>query len=748
MTIAPIAPTLSQTPEEQTRSKERSLAHTRPPLDVPGYESERFLGAGAYGEVWVARDRNTGRRVAIKYYTHRGGLDWSLLSREVEKLSFLFGDRYVVQLFGVGWEAEPPYYVMEYLDHGSLADRLKQGPLPVAEAVSLFREIAVGLVHAHGKGVLHCDLKPANVLLDQDNHPRLADFGQSRMSNEQRPALGTLFYMAPEQANLHAVPDAKWDVYGLGAVLYCMLTGEPPYRTDSTATLVTQGHSLPEQLERYVRLLHESPRPTAHRRVPGVSRDLADLVDRCLSIHPSKRFANPQMVIDALQTRVARRARRPLLILGALGPMLLLAVMILFFWSGAETSVKDFEAAQVERSLDSNRFAARFVAELVGEQIDRRWATLTDEAMDPQLRAQLTSATGKAVSDPSRTTLQTMVDSLRKEHPELTATHWFLLDRHGTQLAASPLDPRTANKNFAFRDYFNGTGRDLSTHPADATPIHEPHRSHVYRDVSDRLALAFTVPVWSGRDGIDDQRVIGVLGISVELGNFAVLRPENAQGKDRFASLVDTLADGSPKPRAGLILEHASTGEKQQVEGPYPQVYVEDGQLQRLLKLEDLVLKAEDKRSAEITRLEAKDDYQDPFDGKYAGRWLAAFQPVMVHYPHPYEQREINTHWVVVVQERFDDAVHPVRLLGHRLLDWGLEGLGVVLAVVTALWLFVILVMNETPIFRWGRRLRKRAGLPVTASGSSSVGSGTGSGTPGSLAAIAAENDSGLSGTE
>jgi hypothetical protein len=737
--VSPTEPTLPQTPDQLRRSKERSLAHGQPPLEVPGYEAERFLGAGAYGEVWVARDRNTGRRVAIKFYTHRGGLDWSLLSREVEKLSFLFGDRYVVQLFGVGWEAEPPYYVMEYLDHGSLADRLKAGPLPVAEAVSLFREIAVGLVHA-----LHCDLKPANVLLDQDNHPRLADFGQSRMSNEQRPALGTLFYMAPEQANLNATPDARWDVYGLGAVLYCMLTGEPPYRTDSSATLVSQGNSLPEQLDRYVRLLHESPRPTGHRRMPGVSRDLAELVDRCLSVNPSKRFANPQVVIDALQVRVARRARRPLLILGALGPLLLLTVMALFFWSGAETSVKDFEAAQIERSLDSNRFAARFVAQLVGEQIDRRWATLNEEALDPQLRAQLRDATGKSDADPARIKLQTMVEALRHEHPELTATHWFLLDRHGTQLASSPFDQRTNDKNYAFRDYFNGSGNDLSDHPADATPIRQPHRSHVYRNINHRLALAFSVPVWSGSDAIDGQQVIGVLGISVELGNFAVLRPENAQGKDRFASLVDTRPDGAKQPRAGLILEHASTGDEHEETGHYPQIYVDEDELKRLLELEKLLISAADKQSAEIQQLGSQDNYHDPFDGKYAGRWLAAFRPVLVHYPHPYPQSEVNTNWVVVIQERFNDAVHPVRLLGHRLLEWGLEGLGVVLAVVTALWLFVILIMNEMPLFRWGRRLRKRAGL----SGPTSVGgtSGSGSGTSGSLSGVAADDRSALSG--
>ena len=153
---------------------------------MPGYEPRRFLGAGAYGEVWVAIDRNTGRQVAIKFYLHRGGLDWSLLSREVEKLAFLSADRYVVQLLDVGWDATPPYYVMEYVEQGSLEERIKNdGPLPAEQAVTLFRDVCVGLVHAHGKGVLHCDLKPANILLDQDRRPRIADFGQSRLSHEQ-----------------------------------------------------------------------------------------------------------------------------------------------------------------------------------------------------------------------------------------------------------------------------------------------------------------------------------------------------------------------------------------------------------------------------------------------------------------------------------------------------------------------------------------------------------------------------------
>ena len=100
--------TQHQSPEEQREAQELSLKRSQPPTEVPGYETHRFLGSGAYGEVWVGIDKNTGRQVAIKFFLHGRGVDWSLLSRETEKLVFLAADRYVVQLLDVGWDAEPP----------------------------------------------------------------------------------------------------------------------------------------------------------------------------------------------------------------------------------------------------------------------------------------------------------------------------------------------------------------------------------------------------------------------------------------------------------------------------------------------------------------------------------------------------------------------------------------------------------------------------------------------------------------
>ena len=146
--------TQSQNADEIQKSIEVSGLAGEAPSVVPGYRILKPIGEGKYGSVWLAREQNTGKHVAIKFYTHRRGVDWSLLGREVEKLAVLSTSRNIVGLLAVGWDHDPPYYVMEYLENGSLAAKLALGPLSTADAVRIATRISQALVHAHGSGSL------------------------------------------------------------------------------------------------------------------------------------------------------------------------------------------------------------------------------------------------------------------------------------------------------------------------------------------------------------------------------------------------------------------------------------------------------------------------------------------------------------------------------------------------------------------------------------------------------------------
>ncbi|HZZ72625.1 MAG TPA: serine/threonine protein kinase [Pirellulales bacterium] len=677
--------------EEQRRAQELSLRRTKPPCDLPGYEPRRFLGAGAFGEVWVALDRNTGRQVAIKFYAHRGGLDWSLLSREVEKLAFLSADRYVVQLLEVGWDAEPPYYVMEYVEQGSLEDRLKnQGPLPAEEAVTLFREVVTGLLHAHGKGVLHCDLKPANVLLDQDLRPRLADFGQSRLSNEQSPALGTLFYMAPEQADLKAMPDARWDVYALGALLYAMLTGSPPHREEKSVALLEDAPDLNERLARYRRWIQGSPAPAKHRAVAGVDRMLAEIIDQCVVANPAARFANVQSVLDALDARTRRRARRPLVVLGAIGPAVLLLVMSLVAWRVSRGLVADSNTALTERALESNRFAAEFVAKAVANEVEKRYAEVEKVANDPLFQEYLS----RALTDPDMTMarsqlsnpeedelvlahlrddyrksptlkpLQRYLDDLNRE-PQITVASWFVTDAHGLQLARTP-DDETVGKNFGWRSYFTGMSADEpeSWRPDSDDHINDTFLSPVFRSqATNNWVVAISTPVQR------NHTFLGVVTLTVEVGRLIELKT----GEQQFAVLVDERRG----PNRGLILQHPLFERVLKARNKLPD-HFQDYRISRA------DLPEEHERQVHYADPLAK----DPLGADFDRPWLAEEAPVKV--------LGVDSGWYVVVQQSYDTAIGAtLAALQHRLEANGMLALALATFVLTLLWGFVIRILND-----------------------------------------------------
>ena len=706
--------TQQQSGEDQRQSQQLSLQKSQPPTNVPGYQLDRFLGSGAYGEVWVGTDRNTGRHVAIKFYLHSGGLDWSLLSHEVEKLVFLSADRYVVQLLDVGWNAEPPYYVMEYVENGSLEDYLKEhGQLPVSEAMEIFHEMVIGLLHAHNKGVLHCDLKPANILLDQDRKPRLADFGQSRLSHDQTPALGTLFYMAPEQAHLEAVPDVRWDIYALGAILYRMLTGEPPHRNPQVIQQLDTVGGLDKRLAKYRQMINRQTTPLKIPKQAGLDRSLTEILCRCLEANPEKRFHNVQEVLDAVETRKRNRARRPLTILGVLGPMFLLIMMTVFgsYWYGR--TIQEARTAVRDRVHESNAWVAKHVARSIEEEIARYFEVIESEAVRPEFLSHfgnteklssLANLYNTANDDPAvadqrslfiedvqrhqlrdylQKRLTARLDNLKQNPNSPKFASLFALDRHGTILAVAydqPVTTRSVGKNYGFRTYFHGGNKDKSRdlRTPEIKPINQTHLSAVFQSTTTKTwKVAVSTPIYREEQGKQD--FVGVIALTVNLGDFAYLRNQNRQ--NHFAVLID----GRPGSLQGTILQHPAFDERLKQSG------TDD---QKTFQLSG--------KQLEQLQSQTRQLYRDPISQssqgqEYEGDWIAAIEPVRLpdEPQFPDSVQVTPRKLMVVVQESESIATSPVTRLASQLLAEGILALVVLSLATGGRWFFVIRSTGE-----------------------------------------------------
>jgi WD40 repeat protein len=313
-----IGRTLRQTDEALAESLDLSLPkdveqHATAPK-ISGYVLTAPIGQGAYAQVWKAWQVRTGRMVAIKVFTQAGGANWVFLQREVERMVKLDKHPNVVSLLDADLAGAVPYYVMELMEAGSLERHVDPAkPLPVGKVVGWMEEMASALAYVHAKGVIHCDLKPANVLEDEGGHARVVDFGQARAVTDSSGALGTLFYMAPEQAQVAREgemlqPDVRWDVYALGATIYALLTGKAPHG-DTLQSRLNTSPALEERLKIYRELTQREAAPSLVAETKGlVDEDLAAIVGKCLEAVPEKRYGSVGAVLADL---AARRQRRP-----------------------------------------------------------------------------------------------------------------------------------------------------------------------------------------------------------------------------------------------------------------------------------------------------------------------------------------------------------------------------------------------------------------------------------------------------
>ncbi len=212
------------------------------------YRIKYELGRGGMATVYRAYDPAFEREVAVKVLPAQFVPDQNFRARFDREARLIAALEHpaIVPVYDYGHEAGQPFIVMRLMPGGTLADRLTAGPLPLAECVRIYTELAPALDRAHSKGIVHRDIKPSNILFDLDGNPYLSDFGIAHLNDTNTPAprpglIGTPDYMSPEQARAEPNLDARSDVYALGAMLYHMLVGRPPYAA-ATPTALAMAH--------------------------------------------------------------------------------------------------------------------------------------------------------------------------------------------------------------------------------------------------------------------------------------------------------------------------------------------------------------------------------------------------------------------------------------------------------------------------------------------------------------------------
>jgi eukaryotic-like serine/threonine-protein kinase len=271
------------------------------------YVIDRYIGAGGMGEVYRARDSRLHRSVAIKVIGSAFGSHPEMRRRfeEERRLAAHLDHPRIGAVYDAGHDAGVDYLVLEFLEGGSLADRIARGPIPLPEAIGYAIEIASGLAHAHSRGVIHRDLKPSNVLLTSTG-VKIIDFGLGKQPQEEqrssshvaalktRPPTepsavpGTTHYMAPERLNgLEA--DARADVFAFGAVVYEMATGRRAFEGDAPAAVIAA-------------ILTSAPAPLDPQR--PASSDLEWVIRRCLKKNRDERWQS-MADVEAVLKRMA-----------------------------------------------------------------------------------------------------------------------------------------------------------------------------------------------------------------------------------------------------------------------------------------------------------------------------------------------------------------------------------------------------------------------------------------------------------
>jgi serine/threonine-protein kinase len=493
-----------------------------------GYELLDHVGSGGMGQVYQAQQVRTGRMVALKTLAIGSGSASDEVERlarfrtEVEAVTRLQHPN-IVAVYDVGEQDGRPYFTMEWVGGGSLAEHLAGRPQAERLTADFLAVLAEAMHHAHRQGVIHRDLKPANVLLQKDEGgrmkdegskdrsdssfivhplsfiPKITDFGVAKLADKvaapTRPNqwIGTPEYMAPEQVSQGATVGPAADIYALGVLLYEMLTGRPPLNAGE-----------PLETMRQVR----DEEPIAPRRLrPRLSRDLETICLKCLHKQPARRYPTAQALADDLRNWLAgeailarpcggvervvkwskRHPERALLLVLAL--FLVSAMGVAYVWQLWGSNVR--HARQLAASVDHQLLLIKYAVNQTAQDARLR-ETLSGQPVDHvRLRMLLEE------------TKQAFMRWFARPGEQPPIINWFVMDLEGTILGDSYEDPKSVGKNYGFRDYFAGL------------MAQDPYSDRVYisrlyeSEQDDRHKFTVITRIRAG------ERVLGLIGASV-----------------------------------------------------------------------------------------------------------------------------------------------------------------------------------------------------------------------------------------
>jgi predicted Ser/Thr protein kinase len=257
------------------------------------YKIVEKLGEGGMGEVYLAEDAELKRKVALKFLPEQYASDPEALARFKREAQTAAGLHHpnIVTVYEVGQHQGRPYIAMAYVEGEPLTDIITRKEFTVDRAIDIASQICDGLNNAHGAGIVHRDIKPDNILVDKDGRVKILDFGLAKLGGVSRitgelSTMGTIFYMSPEQTQGSEL-DNRSDLFSLGAVLYEMLAGRPPFAGEHTAAVIYS-------------ITNEEPRPLSqfYQRVP---RAMEHVVSKALEKKPADRYQSAAEFAEDLE---------------------------------------------------------------------------------------------------------------------------------------------------------------------------------------------------------------------------------------------------------------------------------------------------------------------------------------------------------------------------------------------------------------------------------------------------------------